>query len=175
MNHPGPKSFLQRIVKKALPIARFRVGQNSPERHTPDVHKPISYKAHDVTPKGSRTPYHTSHWHVVVPERHSSVDCGSHEKRNSHDDALRKPPQPHHSCTSALSIQTHRHSVDASPNEVFNLDNFIRKNESWAPPSPREDLSRRQFREARQASNMKPRTAVNQSSGNYLIHRPMKG
>ncbi|KAF8759524.1 hypothetical protein RHS01_02145 [Rhizoctonia solani] len=69
----------------------------------------------------------------------------------------------------------HLATRDLSPKEPFNLDKFIRENESWAPPSPREVLARRLLREAQQASNLKPRKSLSQSSGDYLIRRSLKG
>ncbi|CAE6366016.1 unnamed protein product [Rhizoctonia solani] len=86
---------------------------------------------------------------------------------------LMSSSQPRRNRVGKLSIQTH--STDSSPREAFNLDKFIRENESWAPPSPREILARRLFREAQQASNMKPRKSSSQSSGDYLIRRSLKG
>ncbi|KAF8743029.1 hypothetical protein RHS02_03216, partial [Rhizoctonia solani] len=120
-------------------------GKNPPEYSTSHLPKAIAYDTTALQSTGGT--HHTSSCHAPMPRRNR---------------------------VGKLSIQTNTTS-DLSPKESFNLDKFIRENESWAPPSPREVLARRLLREAQQASNLKPRKSLSQSSGDYLIRRSLKG
>ncbi|CEL59249.1 hypothetical protein RSOLAG1IB_03182 [Rhizoctonia solani AG-1 IB] len=95
----------------------------------------------------------------------SQNETGSHPTSSCH--------APCRNRAGRLSIQTH--ATDPSRSEKFNLDQFIRKNESWTPPSPREIFARRLFREAQQTSNLQPRKSSSQLSGGYLVRRSLKG
>ncbi|ELU39690.1 hypothetical protein AG1IA_06282 [Rhizoctonia solani AG-1 IA] len=161
MSRSRSKSFIQRIIEKALrPSAT--AGKNPPEYSTSHLPKAIAYDTTALQSTGGT--HHTSSCHAVSPSK----------SRIASIVALQLQPIPRRNRVGKLSIQTNTTS-DLSPKEPFNLDKFIRENESWAPPSPREVLARRLLREAQQASNLKPRKSLSQSSGDYLIRRSLKG
>ncbi|KDN41090.1 hypothetical protein RSAG8_07644, partial [Rhizoctonia solani AG-8 WAC10335] len=176
MRRSGSKSLLQRAVEKALPNAMVR--RKSPEYPNANIPKSIDEKHHGAAPQGAIMEYYAPH--TITPESRPELDCGYHKRQTYHSDRHTKPPR----CRgrdNRLSIQTRDYTIDESPRNIkgqakrLDLDNFIRKIESWTPPSPREVLARRLFREVQRATSTHPRTIPNQpSAGGYLVHRRIK-
>jgi hypothetical protein len=166
MNHSGSKSVLQRMFRSAMSVSKFRPGQRSKDQHALKEHKAIVCESHRATTRGSRTPYHMSHWQTVTLESQPDAECHPHERKSY-------PLDIHDKSCGFRHNHTEKPSNIPRSRRSFNLDKFIRENESWSPPSPTEDLSRRLFREARQASVQAQNTS-NRPSGDYLVHRPLK-
>ncbi|KAL5637199.1 hypothetical protein ACGC1H_000997 [Rhizoctonia solani] len=175
MRRSGSKSILKRVVEKALPNALL--GRNSPEYSSANVPKSIKDKDHDTAPQGIIISCYMPH--TITLKSQPDLGCGYHKRQTCHSDTDVKPPH-HRRRANTLSIQTNP-IVDkssgntGSPTKRLNLDKFIRRIESWTPPSPREVLARRLFREVQRATNTRPQTTLHQpSTGGYLVHRRIK-
>ncbi|CAE6366042.1 unnamed protein product [Rhizoctonia solani] len=167
MSHPGSKSILQRMFRSAISGSRFRAGQRSKEHHALKEHKAVVCESHMAAPRAARIPCHMSYWDTVDPENQTDANCDSHERKSYPPDVHEKPSRLRRDHKAKLSSPIPR------TRRSFDMDKFIRENESWTPPSPTENLSRRLFREAQQPG-IKPQNTSIRPSGDYLVRRPMK-